>query len=122
MPVEQGSFSRAIPTGSSIVSGTSKRPGSPAVPPTGAIDTCNSARPTAQPRNHPVQSCFSMSGSLLGCLAPAITPAFANPAGGRLAGIIHGHRELVSYVGQVSQPAVFQAGWETCPTLMNNPG
>jgi len=36
--------------------------------------------------------------------------------------IIHGDRGWLSYVGQVSQPAVFQAGWETCPTLMNNPG
>jgi len=37
----------------------------------------------------------------------------------RLAGIIHGDRGLLSYVGQVSQPAVFEAGWETCPTFMN---
>jgi len=39
-----------------------------------------------------------------------------------VAGIIDGHRGLLSYVGQVSQPAVFEAGWETCPTFMNNPG
>jgi len=35
---------------------------------------------------------------------------------------MNGNPELLSYVGQVSQPAVFQAGWETCPTFMNNPG
>jgi len=26
------------------------------------------------------------------------------------------------YFRQVGKLAVFQAGWETCPTFMNNPG